>query len=383
MIALGLARALGLRGTVILACLLVLVVTAYGVAQDLGMLEPPAQASRPQASPQLPTQADPGRDRRHSPVYLRLYCKAGARYRIPWPVLAAVGKVESDHGRVRLPGVRSGSNWAGACGPMQIGCVPGEQGRQPWARYGHGRPHDPAKPSRPRPGIWSTTAPAATSTGRSTPTTTPGPTWPRSSSSPAATPEAVGAMTAAELGRADRLPAARSREELRLAQVASGLLLLLDAYRLTGRLPLEVQVQTSRLRHAVKLVIQAEAARSPCPRPPVPTAQGADPAAAALRAWIAAQPGPAGPGRLGVPDALLVDELAGVALPAGWGCRQQDGVDLAGQVALEAADDLGLGLALGGAPGDIGAGGWIPAQAAQGEQLERAVRVAVAAPVSR
>ena len=72
-------------------------------------------------------------------------------------------------------------------------------------------------------------------------------------------------MTAAELGRADRLPAARSREELRLAQVASGLLLLLDAYRLTGRLPLEVQVQASRLRHAVKLVIQAEAARSPAP----------------------------------------------------------------------------------------------------------------------
>jgi hypothetical protein len=97
-------------------------------------------------------------------------------------------------------------------------------------------------------------------------------------------------VTAAELGRADRLPAARTREELRLAQVASGLLLLLDAYRLTGRLPLEVQVQTSRLRHAVKLVIQAEAARSPAPVPPSSAAQGLDPAAAALRAWIAAQP---------------------------------------------------------------------------------------------
>ena len=95
-------------------------------------------------------------------------------------------------------------------------------------------------------------------------------------------------MTAAELGRADRLPPARSREELRLAQVASGLLLLLDAYRLTGRLPLEVQVQTSRLRHAVKLVIQAEAARSPTPAP-MPAAQGVDPTAA-LRAWIATQP---------------------------------------------------------------------------------------------
>ncbi len=97
-------------------------------------------------------------------------------------------------------------------------------------------------------------------------------------------------MTAAELGRGDRPPAARSREELRLAQVASGLLLLLDAYRLTGRLPPEIQVQASRLRHAVKLVIQAEAARSPAPVPPSSPAQGLDPAAAALRAWIAAQP---------------------------------------------------------------------------------------------
>ena len=59
-------------------------------------------------------------------------------------MLAAVGKVESDHGRVRLPGVRSGSNWAGACGPMQIGCVPGSKAGNAWARYGRGRPHDPA-----------------------------------------------------------------------------------------------------------------------------------------------------------------------------------------------------------------------------------------------
>ena len=45
MIALSLVRALGLRGTVILACLLVLFVTAYGVAQDLGLLEQPAHAA--------------------------------------------------------------------------------------------------------------------------------------------------------------------------------------------------------------------------------------------------------------------------------------------------------------------------------------------------
>jgi len=145
-IALGLARALGVRGTVTLACLLVLSVTAYGVAQDLGLLELPARAAPIPGKPATGCRPTPTRaavaDVPRS--YLRLYCQAGARYRIPWPVLAAIGKVESDHGRVRLPGVRSGSNWAGACGPMQLGCVPGSKAGNAWARYGHGRPHDPA-----------------------------------------------------------------------------------------------------------------------------------------------------------------------------------------------------------------------------------------------
>jgi membrane-bound lytic murein transglycosylase B len=142
-IALSLVRALGLRGTLILACLLVLFVTAYGVAQDLGLLEQPAHAAPArkatgQPKPSRAAVADIPAN------YLRLYRAAGTRYRLPWPVLAAIGKVESDHGRVRLPGVRSGSNWAGACGPMQIGCVPGSKAGNSWARYGHGRPHDPA-----------------------------------------------------------------------------------------------------------------------------------------------------------------------------------------------------------------------------------------------
>jgi membrane-bound lytic murein transglycosylase B len=148
MIALGLARELGLRGTVILACLLVLFVTAYGVAQDLGLVDPPAQArTAPARTPTTSCRPKPTRAAAADipRLYLRLYCQAGARYRIPWSVLAAIGKVESDHGRVRLPGVRSGSNWAGACGPMQIGCVPGSKAGNSWARYGHGRPHDPSQ----------------------------------------------------------------------------------------------------------------------------------------------------------------------------------------------------------------------------------------------
>jgi membrane-bound lytic murein transglycosylase B len=137
--------ALGLRRSVILACLFVLAVTAYGVAEDLGLIEPPAKAA-PARKPAMSCRPKPTRaavaDVPRS--YLRLYCQAGARHRLPWPVLAAIGKVESDHGRVRLPGVRSGSNWAGACGPMQIGCVPHSKAGNAWARYGHGRPHDPA-----------------------------------------------------------------------------------------------------------------------------------------------------------------------------------------------------------------------------------------------
>jgi membrane-bound lytic murein transglycosylase B len=139
-----LLAALGLRRSVILACLFVLAVTAYGVTQDLGLLEPPAQAAparKPVAGQPRPSRAAAA-DIPSS--YLRLYRIAGARYRVPWPVLAAIGRVESDHGRSTLPGVRSGSNWAGACGPMQLGCVPGSKAGNAWARYGHGSPHDPA-----------------------------------------------------------------------------------------------------------------------------------------------------------------------------------------------------------------------------------------------
>jgi len=55
-------------------------------------------------------------------AYLPLY-QAGADScpGLPWSVLAAIGKVESDHGRSTAPGVTSGANFAGAAGPMQIG----------------------------------------------------------------------------------------------------------------------------------------------------------------------------------------------------------------------------------------------------------------------
>ena len=61
--------------------------------------------------------------------FLRIYEQVGAQYKIPWEILAGIGKEECDHGRFpdpscmpqpgsRGPGV---ANFAGASGPMQIG----------------------------------------------------------------------------------------------------------------------------------------------------------------------------------------------------------------------------------------------------------------------
>jgi hypothetical protein len=143
--------ALGLRRSVILACLLVLAVTGYGVAEDLGLLEPPAHAApapKPAAGQPRPSRAAVA----DIPAgYLRLYRHAGTTYRIPWSVLAAIGKVESDHGRLRLPGVRSGLNryrdrqgrWRRCCaGPMQFNLTDGPPST--WARHGRGNVYDPA-----------------------------------------------------------------------------------------------------------------------------------------------------------------------------------------------------------------------------------------------
>ncbi|MFC6903298.1 lytic transglycosylase domain-containing protein [Nonomuraea dietziae] len=55
------------------------------------------------------------------PEMLRLYVAAARTCPgLHWSVPAAVGKIESDHGRSDLPGVKSGTNSAGAAGPMQF-----------------------------------------------------------------------------------------------------------------------------------------------------------------------------------------------------------------------------------------------------------------------
>ncbi|TDB83783.1 hydrolase Nlp/P60 [Actinomadura sp. 7K534] len=70
------------------------------------------------------------------PAYLRWYLDAAQTCPgLPWNVLAAIGKIESDHGRSTMPGVQSGENHAGAGGPMQF-LAP------TWAAHGADGDHD-------------------------------------------------------------------------------------------------------------------------------------------------------------------------------------------------------------------------------------------------
>ena len=81
--------------------------------------------------------------------YLRLYQRAGESG-IDWAVLAGIGKVETNHGRLHAPGVTGGVNAFGCCGgPMQFWIAPPHPNT--WDSYGvdgnHDGttdPHDPA-----------------------------------------------------------------------------------------------------------------------------------------------------------------------------------------------------------------------------------------------
>ena len=91
-------------------------------------------------------QADPSRDAKRSipAPYLRLYRGAARKSGVPWPVLAAIGSIETDHGRSHAPGVRSGLNRHGCCaGPMQFNTRDGPPST--WERYGVDGNHDGTK----------------------------------------------------------------------------------------------------------------------------------------------------------------------------------------------------------------------------------------------
>ena len=75
--------------------------------------------------------------------YLALYQAAGQRYGIdPW-ILAAIGSIETDHGRSTAPGVHSGVNSYGCCaGPMQFSVL---GAGSTWDTYGVDGDHDGRK----------------------------------------------------------------------------------------------------------------------------------------------------------------------------------------------------------------------------------------------
>jgi cell wall-associated NlpC family hydrolase len=71
---------------------------------------------------------------------------------LPWTVLAGIGTVESDNGRSSLPGVHSGSNFAGAEGPMQF--LPAT-----FAEYAvNADPGQPVSPYNPADAIYTAAA---------------------------------------------------------------------------------------------------------------------------------------------------------------------------------------------------------------------------------
>ncbi len=73
--------------------------------------------------------------------YVTLYQQAATTYAIPWSVLAAIGSIESDHGRSDAPGVHSGVNRFGCCaGPMQFNLTDGPPST--WSRYAVDGNHD-------------------------------------------------------------------------------------------------------------------------------------------------------------------------------------------------------------------------------------------------
>ncbi|WP_410633878.1 NlpC/P60 family protein [Amycolatopsis sp. cmx-4-83] len=89
------------------ACVLVVVFmfTALSGADD----ERAASAPAPGAVADIPAE------------YFVLYREAARTCPgLDWSILAAIGKIETDHGRSRLPGVHSGVNSAKAGGPMQF-----------------------------------------------------------------------------------------------------------------------------------------------------------------------------------------------------------------------------------------------------------------------
>jgi cell wall-associated NlpC family hydrolase len=91
--------------------------------------------------------------------YLAMYQQAAdACPGLPWSVVGAIGKVETNHGRLKAPGVTEGANFAGAAGPMQMGIGVGAAGSAFWTYAIDGNGDGKASPYDPADAIPSATA---------------------------------------------------------------------------------------------------------------------------------------------------------------------------------------------------------------------------------
>jgi membrane-bound lytic murein transglycosylase B len=90
-------------------------------AAVVAIVYPSARAAQPSAVPlTAPADASSLAKSEIPARFMALYVGAGRRYGLEWAMLAAVGEMESQHGRSALRGVRSGANPQGAAGPMQL-----------------------------------------------------------------------------------------------------------------------------------------------------------------------------------------------------------------------------------------------------------------------
>ncbi|MFD0690937.1 C40 family peptidase [Actinomadura fibrosa] len=120
-------KAAATAGAALLSLPLLLIVLLTGGSSASGTATAAAGAPTAYARTDIP------------PAYLRWYLDAASTCPgLPWNVLAAIGSIESDHGRSTAPGVHSGQNTAGAGGPMQFLATT-------WNTYGIDGDHDGRK----------------------------------------------------------------------------------------------------------------------------------------------------------------------------------------------------------------------------------------------
>ncbi|MDN2497025.1 hydrolase Nlp/P60 [Nocardia nova] len=101
------------------ALVVFLIVVIAAVATTVIIYSQPLRPVRP--SPAAESTPSPQARADIPPQLLVLYQQAAADCPgLDWSVLAAIGKVETDHGRSTLPGAQNGENFAGAGGLMQF-----------------------------------------------------------------------------------------------------------------------------------------------------------------------------------------------------------------------------------------------------------------------